>query len=80
MEEELFLNTMSVPGAACQLLVPLQVLASLSVGPEALLSGHIVGFAKDSKFSNSSKMVYVNGLGIMARNGRQRAWRWAGEC
>ena len=52
-----------------------QALASLWV-PESLMSGHAVGLTMDSKFPNSSEMFYIDGLGIMAGNGRQRAWRW----
>lgn len=55
-----------------------QALASLRV-TASLTSGHTVGFAIDSKFPSSAERVYMDGLGIMAGKGRQRAWKWAGE-
>ena len=56
-----------------------QVLASLRV-TASLTSGHTVGFAIDSKFPNSSERVYINGFGIMAGEGQERTWKWAGQC
>lgn len=55
-----------------------RVLASLWV-TASLTSGHTVGFAMDSKFPNSSEMFYIDGYGITAGKGKQRAWKWAGE-
>lgn len=73
LEEELLLDTVS--GLWCHLPAagPLGlVLAPLWV-PASRASGHTVGFAIDSKFPDSCEMFCIDGLGIKAGNGRQRA-------
>lgn len=75
MEEELLLDTSS--GHWCHLPAAGtlgQALVSLWV-PASLTSGHSVGFTIDSKFPNRSEMLYTDGLGTVAGNWRQRAWR-----
>lgn len=77
--EELLLDTVLGAGPPPAAGTLGQTLAFLWV-PESLMAGHTVGFAIDSKFPNSSKMFCIDGLGLVAGNGRQRAWRWTREC